>query len=219
MKKNLTFIPLGIAISSAIIYLFNVVKFRIISDSATLLQILSNLKIYLYISIGGFIFYILIKILLIVNSRKNNAEDEEDTNYDNDFYTNNESLDTIDNNQLEDVTNNMQNAYVPNYDYVPLYNHEKHIVNEDTNKQSNEFNTLYCKKCGNKIDSLDIYCKFCGAIQDNTKKTNYMFKKIINLLEIVILILVLYFLVNMLFDYREKMDNNFKSPLKINMTK
>ena len=47
MKKILTFIPLGVGISAAIIYIFNVIQFRVINNSITLLQILSNLKIYL----------------------------------------------------------------------------------------------------------------------------------------------------------------------------
>ena len=63
MKKTLTFIPLGIGISAAIIYVFNVIQFRVINNSATLLQILSNLKIYLYVAIAGFVCYFLIRVL------------------------------------------------------------------------------------------------------------------------------------------------------------
>ena len=69
MKKILTFIPLGVGISAAIIYIFNVIQFRVINNSITLLQILSNLKIYLYVSITGFILYFLIRIIDILSAK------------------------------------------------------------------------------------------------------------------------------------------------------
>ena len=59
MKKLLTFIPLGIGISSAIIYVINVINYKMINNSLATMQILSNLRIYLYISIAGFLFYFL----------------------------------------------------------------------------------------------------------------------------------------------------------------
>ena len=49
MKKTLTFIPLGIGISSAIIYILNIINFRIINDSISMFKILYNLIIYLYL--------------------------------------------------------------------------------------------------------------------------------------------------------------------------
>ena len=63
MKKILTFIPLGVGISAAIIYILNVIQFKIINNGTTLLQILMTLKIYLFISIGGFALYFFIKVL------------------------------------------------------------------------------------------------------------------------------------------------------------
>src|SRR5690625_1045184 len=108
MKKILTFIPLGVGISAAIIYIFNVIEFRVINNSATLLQILSNLKIYLYISIIGFVLYFLIKILAILQRKKSKVEEsQEQVNYD--------SYEPFE----EIKTNNINlgsNSYVPNYD-------------------------------------------------------------------------------------------------------
>lgn len=213
MKKNLSFIPLGIGISAAIIYLFNVFRFRIISNSATLLQILSSLKIYLYISIGGFILYFLIKILDIF---KNNNDIEE---------ANNNTYKSLSNSELyKSVKSNTypkQDLYEPNYDYVPLYkenNYEKkQSINQEFIKQNT--NIIYCNICGEQVLDSDMYCKRCGASLKNNKSKNTLFKKIINLLEIIILILILYFLLNMLFDYKEKHDSNFKSPFNIAITK
>lgn len=234
MKKTLTFVPLGIGISAAIIYLFNVFRFRIINNSATLLQILNNLRIYLYISIGGFLFYILIKILLFISSRKNIKTEEQEekiirkVKY-KPFYVGQ-------NKTIGEDKYPGQDSYVPNYDYVPMYGQNKYDKKNDTkgdaleNKVSKPRNifednkninmkTTYCINCGQIISDDDLYCRRCGSIQNKSKKTNSLFKKIINVLEIVILILVLYFLINMLFDYKEKSDPNFKSPLRINVTK
>ena len=71
MKKLLKFIPLGIGISALILYIFNIVNYRIINNAATMIQILTGLKTYLYISIGGFIIYFCIKIinLLIIDMK------------------------------------------------------------------------------------------------------------------------------------------------------
>ena len=234
MKKTLTFVPLGIGISAAIIYLFNVFRFRIINNSATLLQILNNLRVYLYISIGGFLFYFLIKILSYVSSRKivKVEENEEKTikqvKY-KPFYVGQ-------NKTIGEDKYPGQDSYVPNYDYVPVYgqnNYDKKneikddILKNTISKPRNIFEdnksinikTTYCINCGQLITSDDLYCKRCGTIQSRNSKPNSLFKKFINVLEIVILILVLYFLINMLFDYKEKSDPNFKSPLKINVTK
>lgn len=77
MKKTLTFIPLAIAIGAGIIYLFNVINFRIINDAASMSLILTNMRIYLYISIIGFIVYFLIRLLLALETKKNNNITEE----------------------------------------------------------------------------------------------------------------------------------------------
>lgn len=213
MKKNLSFIPLGIGISAAIIYLFNVFRFRIISNSATLLQILSSLKIYLYISIGGFVFYFLIKIIFILNNKDNNIEDE--------VYNN--TYKSLSSSKLyKSVESNnypTYNLYEPNYDYVPLYNENKYdkkqTINEEFEKENN--NIIYCNNCGENVSDSDVYCKRCGRLLKSNR--NSLFKKIINLLEIIILILIIYFLLNMLFDYKEKQDPNFKSPFNVAITK
>ena len=78
----------------------------------------------------------------------------------------------------------------------------------------------YCSRCGEKIFDTDTYCKNCGSYQKDKKSgINPVLKNIISVLQIVILILILYFLVNMLFEYKQKTDSNFKSPFKISMMK
>ena len=70
MKKILTFIPLGVGISAAIIYILNIINFRIINNSTSMLKILYNLRIYLYVSIFGFIIYFFIRVLSLVNKKE-----------------------------------------------------------------------------------------------------------------------------------------------------
>ena len=250
MKKILTFIPLGVGISAAIIYIFNVIQFRVINNSATLLQILSNLKIYLYISIIGFVLYFLIKILAILQRKKSKVEEsQEQVNYDS--Y---EPFEEIKTNNIN-LNDSGSNSYVPNYDYVPMYHEEKkgNYLNEEQKKESiaikedvissdynnknnitseikNEENShdlkpnnkllKFCYNCGEELYKTDSYCSYCGASQYNKRKNiNPILKNIINVLEIVILILIIYFSLNMLFDYKESKDPNFKSPFKVSMTK
>lgn len=248
MKKILTFIPLGVGISAAIIYIFNVIEFRVINNSATLLQILSNLKIYLYISIIGFVLYFSIKILAILQRKKSKVEEsQEQVNYDS--Y---EPFEEIKTNNIN-LNDSGSNSYVPNYDYVPMYHEEKkgNYLNEEQKKESiaikedvissdynntitseikNEENShnlkpnnkllKFCYNCGEELYKTDSFCSYCGASQYNKRKNiNPILKNIINVLEIVILILIIYFSLNMLFDYKESKDPNFKSPFKVSMTK
>ena len=177
MKKTLTFIPLAIGISAAFIYLMNLIKFRIINAGITL-QILSNLRIYLYISIIAFIFYFLIKILFVLSERKVITK-------------------------------------VVEKEYEPLEIREKEVIKEVVLTGNK-----YCSNCGEKIFDTDIYCKNCGSYQKDKKSGISKFvKTLINVLQIILLIFILYFLVNTLLDYKEKTDPNFRSPLKINLTK
>lgn len=244
MKKTLTFIPLGVGISGAIIYIFNIIQFRVINNSATMLQILSNLKVYLYISIAGFITYVFVKILTLLNEKQNKIvrienEIEENEIVVDDTY---EPFEEIKQEITEDVkqevtSDNQSNTYVPNYDYVPLYKEEKNLFD------ASDFNVLeekqesipevkdevkeivikgdkYCFNCGTKIFKEDRYCSYCGKEQYEHKKSiNPILKNIINVLEIVILILILYFSLNMLFDYKASKDSSFTSPFKVSMTK
>ena len=176
MKKTLTFVPLAVGIASAIIYIINVINFRIVNPSITM-QMLSNLKIYLYIAIIAFIFYFLIKILFELSERK------------------------------------VVKKVVEKEEYEPL--ETKEVI-----KEVILIGNKYCDKCGEKIFDTDTYCKNCGAYQKDKKSgVSKFIRNLISVLEIVILILVLYFLVNTLLDYKEKTDPNFKSPLKINLTK
>ena len=246
MKKILTFIPLGVGISAAIIYIFNIIQFRVINNSITLLQILSSLKIYLYVSIIGFVFYFLIKIISLLQQRKNKQNIESQVEQEK---SNSDSYEPFEN---INVNNNViNNSYVPNYDYVPMYHEEKkgdylneeqidiYKVNENKNldnkenaineTKNDEVKTInknikcsskFCYNCGEEIYNTDSFCPCCGAPQINKRKSvNPILKNIINVLEIVILILIIYFSLNMLFDYKESKDSNFKSPFKVSMTK
>lgn len=248
MKKILTFIPLGVGISAAIIYILNVIQFKIINNGTALLQILMTLKIYLFISIGGFALYFFIKVLdSLTNKNKEEQEDFISNEYE--PFENNNSIsseNTLNNvndfNNVNTLNNlNNVNSYVPNYDYVPMYHAEekqdniKEIKidkkdkdidlgplynNEENNvdKEDNSTSCKYCTFCGNKINAYDLYCSHCGNRQDK-KKMSPLLKNVINVLEIVILILIIYFSLNMLFDYKESRDPSFKSPFKVSMTK
>ena len=81
MRKILTFIPLGIGISAMIIYLLNVFNYRIINNPIAMSQILYNLRVYLYISIGGFILYFIIKGILSFSINKDKAKEISETDY------------------------------------------------------------------------------------------------------------------------------------------
>lgn len=253
MKKILTFIPLGVGISAAIIYILNIIQFKIINNGTALLQILSSLKIYLFISIGGFGLYFFIKVLdLLIN--KNKVENEDFSSNEYEPFENNNAKALSNENTLNNINNvndfnnvntlnnqNNSNSYVPNYDYVPMYHAEEKQDNikeikldkedEDINlgplynseennvdKEDNFASCKYCTFCGNKINAYDLYCSHCGNRQDK-KKMSPLLKNIINVLEIVILLLIIYFSLNMLFDYKESRDPSFKSPFKVSMTK
>ena len=271
MKKILTFIPLGVGISAAIIYILNVIQFKMINNGTTLLQILMTLKVYLFISIGGFALYFFIKVLDSL-SNKNKVENEDFSSNEYEPFENNNSIsseNTLSNiNNVNDFNNvntlnnqNNSNSYVPNYDYVPmyhaeekqdnikeikldkedkvidlgpLYNSEENNVDKEdkvidlgplynseennVDKEDNFTSCKYCTFCGNEINAYDLYCSHCGNRQDK-KKMSTLLKNIINVLEIVILLLIIYFSLNMLFDYKESHDSSFKSPFKVSMTK
>ena len=195
MKKILTFIPLGIAISAALIYVINIFNYRIINNSVAMIQIMSNLKVYLYVSIGGFLLYFIIKLLMALPEIKNKGEKYRDKTY-----------------EPFEIEN-------------PKINEKKETLSSpvDQKKVIKEIvltGNKYCFSCGEKIFDTDTYCKNCGSYQKDKKSgINPILKSIINVLEIVILILILYFLLNMLFDYKEKTDSNFNSPFRIKMTK
>ena len=192
MKKILTFIPLGIGISAMIIYLLNVFNYRIINNPIAMSQILYNLRVYLYVSIGGFILYFIIKVILSFSINKDKAKEISET------------------------------------DYEPFEIEEKK-VNTDALKKVKEKTIIkeivltgnkYCSCCGEKIFDTDAYCKNCGSYQKDKKSgINPLLRNIINIIEIVVLILILYFSIVMLFYYKESKDPNFKSPFNISMTK
>lgn len=247
MKKMLTFIPLGVGISAAIIYIFNVLQFRVINNSATLFQILANLRVYLYVSIAGFVVYFFIKLLDSINGNKEVVTEEKA--YETDEYEPFEQKEEVIPSKVkEEVKTEENKEYVPNYDYVPVYNKmvdvkeeqnvvikpvevEQPVIEEAIkeepviaeHKEERKIiikGNVYCYNCGEKILDTDNYCHYCGAKQERKEKVrNPIIRKIINILEIIILILIIYFAINMLLEYKESKSTNFKSPFKISMTK
>lgn len=190
MRKILTFIPLGIGISAMIIYLLNLFNYRIINNPIAMSQILYNLRIYLYISIGGFILYFIIKVILSFSINKDKAKEISETDYEPFEIKEKVNLD------VEEVK-------------------EKTMIKEIVLTGNK-----YCSCCGEKIFDTDAYCKNCGSYQKDKKSgINPLLKNIINIIEIVVLILILYFSIVMLFDYKESKDPNFKSPFNISMIK
>lgn len=244
MKKLLTFIPLGIGISSAIIYVFNVISFKAINNTIAMSNILYNLKAYLYISVAGFVLYGLIKLIFFINERNtsNNiscdvADKKEEVIKEDETEENKIEKESIEDNTIK----NLNEVYTPNYDYVPLYKKEDKVnndipayepfeVEDNLNKNNSVVKTevkneekvsvfkKYCTNCGALIDGHDKYCGRCGYDLYNQKKKNTVLSNILNVLEIVILILIIYFSLNMLFSYKEKTDPNFESPFNIKMT-
>ena len=244
MKKLLTFIPLGIGISSAIIYVFNVISFKAINNTIAMSNILYNLKAYLYISVAGFVLYGLIKLIFFINERNtsNNiscdvADKKEEVIKEDETEENKIEKESIEDNTIK----NLNEVHTPNYDYVPLYKKEDKVnndipayepfeVEDNLNKNNSVVKTevkneekvsvfkKYCTNCGALIDGHDKYCGSCGYDLYNQKKKNTVLSNILNVLEIVILILIIYFSLNMLFSYKEKTDPNFESPFNIKMT-
>lgn len=244
MKKLLTFVPLGIGISSAIIYVFNVISFKAINNTIAMSNILYNLKAYLYISVAGFVLYGLIKLIFFINERNasNNisydvADKKEEVIKEDETEENKIEKESIEDNTIK----NLNEVYTPNYDYVPIYKKEEQVNNDisayepfeiedNLNKNNSEAKKevkneekvsvfkKYCTNCGALIDGHDKYCGSCGYDLYNQKKKNTVLSNILNVLEIVILILIIYFSLNMLFSYKEKTDPNFESPFNIKMT-
>lgn len=190
MKKTLTFIPLAIAIGAGIIYLFNVINFRIINDAASMSLILTNMRIYLYISIIGFIVYFLIRLLLALEAKKSNDITEEKV-------------------IIKEVPTIEEKIIIKE---TPVIKTEVKEVVLLGNK--------YCSKCGEKIFDTDTYCKACGSYQKDTKSgISKILRKIINVLQTILLVLIFIFIIIMIFDYKESKDTNFKSPFNISLTK
>lgn len=194
MKKLLRFIPLGIGISALILYIFNVVNYRIINNAATMLQILAGLRTYLYISIGGFLIYFFIRVIEFMNSK-----------------TYDEKTDAI----VEEKPIIKKEEKIIKEEKVPIKTVEKEVIKEVVLTGDK-----YCSNCGEKIFSSDTYCKRCGSYQlDKKSGKKPIIRNIINVIEIVVLILILYFMLNILFEYKEKKDPSFTSPFKVEITK
>ena len=184
LKRILRFLPLGLGISAAIIYIMNVIQFKAINNSVAMLQILIRLRTYLYISIFGFALYFIIRFIETMK------------------YKNNVVVET------EEVSEESVVKVAPK----PIVKTEIKEVIITGNK--------YCDNCGEKIFDTDNYCRRCGIYQKDKKSgKSSLFNKVIYILKIVILILILYFLVVMLFNFKEKQDPTFKSPFKIEVIK
>lgn len=213
MKKILTFIPLGVGISAAIIYILNLISFRVIGNSMALMEYLSNLKIYLYISIIGFLAYFFIKVLYYIKE--------------NQHYKNNEVYEVPAEDKRAAITTSEVKTYEPLEFKIDDQKKEQTLFDDHliTKKEENKDNYIgnrfhkYCYNCGEELFNSDKYCNNCGANQYTRRKNNSFVRKIINIIEIIILLLIIYFSINMLFDYKEKTDPNFKSPFKVSMTK
>ena len=228
MKRTLTFIPLGIGISAAIIYVFNIISYRIINDSVAMSQILSNLKIYLYISIIGFVIYFILKVLLYMSENKKPVVVQK-TTAKKEVVTETKTPKIVieDDEAYEPIEFNIREAEKKDDDKIVVTSNNESLKTE-TKAEEKEVTYVkeekiydddkFCPNCGQRLHNHDRYCTNCGKHQ-YFKKKNTLLRNIINVLEIVIMILVIYFLVNMLFDYKEKIDPKFESPFKVSMTK
>lgn len=76
----------------------------------------------------------------------------------------------------------------------------------------------YCNRCNSLIDIDSKYCKTCGKEQIKNKFISII-RKIINFIEILILFILVIISVLLVFDYKEKTDPKFESPIKFNLTK
>lgn len=76
----------------------------------------------------------------------------------------------------------------------------------------------YCNRCNSLIDIDSKYCKTCGKEQIKNVFASII-RKIINFIEILILFILVVISVLLVFDYKEKTDPNFESPIKFNLTK
>ena len=194
MRKMLCFIPLGVGISAALIYLFNAIQFKMIGNANTMLEALTKLRIYLYIAIIGFLIYFILKVIETVRFRKNISKE---VVYDEAYEP------------FEEVRVNTSPIIA---EEKPV---EKIIIKEPVYEE-----TKKCCNCKKQIPVYSKYCPKCGANQEENQKIISPFiKKLINVIEIVILILIIYFMLNMLFDFKEKQDPDFKSPFRVSVTK
>ena len=76
----------------------------------------------------------------------------------------------------------------------------------------------YCNRCNSLIDIDSKYCKTCGKEQIKNVFVSII-RKIINFIEILILFILVIISVLLVFDYKEKTDPKFESPIKFNLTK
>ncbi len=69
--KNLIFLPLGISISSLVLYMYNIIYYKLNKTPVTL-EVQKVLKIYLFITILCAAIFIIAKLLYIYLSRRKN---------------------------------------------------------------------------------------------------------------------------------------------------
>ena len=207
MKKILTFIPLGVGISAAILYIFSLLMYRLSGNTTNMLQVLSSVKIYLYISILGFVIY---AILRVINYFRNKDKKEELKAYE-----------PLEFDKKEEPLPVKESIVVPKIsvkEETPTIE-KTNVTYQNESKEEKNYSNKYCSYCGNLISKSNRYCNYCGKSQEFKSSINPVLRKLINVVEIIILLLIIYFLVNILFEYKEKTDPNFKSPFSVSMTK
>ena len=209
MKRILTFIPLGIGISSTIIYIFNIISFRTINNTVAMNQILSNLRIYLYIAIISFIIYGILKIIFFKSFKKNIVVKPKTVKEKPVVIKQEVKEEEKEEKKIIKQEEAMKEAYEP-FD----------TINELNNEQKISIFKNYCFHCGKEVYNEDIYCRNCGyKLEKDKKRLSPFIKNVINVIEIVIMILIIYFIINVLLDYKHSINPSFKSPFNITMTK
>lgn len=193
MKKTLTFIPLAIGIGALFLYIYNIICFKVISDTTLLSNYLYTIRIYLIVAIIAFIVYFMIKLIEVLSQRKVVVKEKI-------VYKEKEPV--IDSN--DEIVK----------EQVRLLSEEK-VVEKEVIKEE----LIYCNSCGALISKGDTYCHSCGRTQTIFRRKRSLLRIIINIIEIIIMLLLIYFLIVNLFDYKEKTDPNFESPFKTTWTK
>ena len=191
MKKIIRFIPLGIGIGALFLYIYSRFSFKYIGNAAMMASILYNMRIYLYITIISFSAYMLIYLYEFLTRDKNSVKEE------------------VKEEIKEEIVQNTSNEIVKEQ-IDDLVEEQVDMVLERKYK--------YCNRCNSLIDIDSKYCKTCGKEQIKNVFASII-RKIINFIEILILFILVIISVLLVFDYKEKTDPKFESPIKFNLTK
>ncbi len=189
MKKIIRFIPLAIGFGALFLYIYSRFTFKYIGNTAMMASILYNMRIYLYITIIAFLAYAFIYLFEFLTRDKNKIKDSKEDIIEESYNIEDVVIDE----KLEDKIE----------DQVDMVLERKY---------------KYCNRCNSLIDIDSKYCKTCGKEQIKNKFISII-KKIINFIEILILFILVVISVLLVFDYKEKTDPKFESPIKFNLTK